>query len=61
MEKIYKHHSGYIGGLKEVPITRMRERRPEEVSWVWFNWVLIPLLCLALLLGDWRDMAGEEN
>lgn len=31
-EKIYRHHSGFIGGLKEVPITRMRERRPEEVS-----------------------------
>ena len=31
--KIYKHHSGFIGGLKEVPISRMRERRPEDVSW----------------------------
>lgn len=31
-QKIYKHHSGFIGGLKEVPISRMRERRPEEVS-----------------------------
>jgi len=30
-QKIYKHHSGFIGGLKEVPISRMRERRPEEV------------------------------
>lgn len=30
-DKIYRHHSGFIGGLKEVPITRMRERRPEEV------------------------------
>lgn len=32
-DKIYRHHSGFIGGLKEVPITRMRERRPEEVSY----------------------------
>lgn len=31
-DKVYRHHSGYIGGLKEVPISRMRERRPEEVS-----------------------------
>jgi large subunit ribosomal protein L13 len=30
-DKIYKHHTGFIGGLKEVPITRMRQRRPEEV------------------------------
>jgi large subunit ribosomal protein L13 len=31
-QKIYKHHSGFIGGLKEVPISRMRTRRPEEVG-----------------------------
>lgn len=30
-DKIYRHHSGFIGGLKEVPITRMQERRPEEI------------------------------
>lgn len=30
-QKVYRHHSGFIGGLKEVPISRMRERRPEEV------------------------------
>lgn len=33
-DKVYRHHSGFIGGLKEVPITRMRERRPDEVSFV---------------------------
>jgi hypothetical protein len=31
-QKIYKHHSGFIGGLKEVPISQMRTRRPEEVG-----------------------------
>ncbi|KAK4688158.1 large subunit ribosomal protein L13, partial [Tremellales sp. Uapishka_1] len=30
-DKIYRHHSGFIGGLKEVPISRMRERRPEDI------------------------------
>lgn len=30
-DKVYRHHSGFIGGLKEVPITRMQERRPEEI------------------------------
>lgn len=34
-DKTYFHHSGFMGGLKEVPITRMRDRRPEEVSCVW--------------------------
>lgn len=31
-DKTYFHHSGFMDGLKEVPITRMRNRRPEEVS-----------------------------
>ncbi|KAJ9094947.1 hypothetical protein QFC21_005739 [Naganishia friedmannii] len=30
-DKVYRYHSGFIGGLKEVPIGRMRERRPEEI------------------------------
>jgi large subunit ribosomal protein L13 len=30
-QKIYRHHSGYPGGLKEVPIRRVLERRPTEV------------------------------
>lgn len=30
-QKVYRHHSGYIGGLKEVPISVMRERRPEAI------------------------------
>jgi len=30
-QKIYRHHSGYPGGLKEIPIRSMLQRRPEEV------------------------------
>jgi large subunit ribosomal protein L13 len=30
-QKIYYHHSGYPGGLKEVPIRTLMKRRPEEV------------------------------
>ena len=28
-QKIYRHHSGYPGGLKEIPIRVMLQRRPE--------------------------------
>ena len=28
-QKIYRHHSGYPGGLKEVPAKRVREAKPE--------------------------------
>src|ERR1700745_668589 len=30
-QKIYRHHSGAPGGLKEVPIRTLLRRRPEEV------------------------------
>jgi len=30
-QKIYRHHSGYPGGLKEVKASRMRENRPERM------------------------------
>lgn len=30
-QKIYRHHSGYPGGLKEVKAARMRETRPERM------------------------------
>lgn len=30
-QKVYRRHSGYPGGLKEIPIRAMMQRRPEEV------------------------------
>ena len=30
-QKVYRHHSGYPGGLKEVSFKRMLEKRPERV------------------------------
>jgi large subunit ribosomal protein L13 len=31
-DKVYRRYSGFMGGLKEVPITRLRERKGEDVS-----------------------------
>ncbi len=30
-QKIYRHYSGYMGGLKETPIRTMLEKKPQEV------------------------------
>jgi large subunit ribosomal protein L13 len=30
-QKVYRRHSGYPGGLKEIPIRLLLQRRPEEV------------------------------
>jgi large subunit ribosomal protein L13 len=30
-QKVYRHHSGYPGGLKEISVRSLLQRRPEEV------------------------------
>lgn len=30
-QKIYKHHSGYPGGLKETTLKELRAKKPEEI------------------------------
>lgn len=30
-QKVYRHHTLFIGGLKEVPYRRMREKHPERI------------------------------
>lgn len=29
--KIYHHHTGYIGGIKSVPLEKIREKHPERI------------------------------
>jgi large subunit ribosomal protein L13 len=31
MQKVYRYHTGFVGGLKEVPFRRMRDERPDKV------------------------------
>ncbi len=28
-QKMYKHHSGYVGGLKEIPYRQLMQKKPE--------------------------------
>jgi len=30
-KKLYRHHTGYVGNLKEVPLKEMLAKKPEEV------------------------------
>jgi len=30
-QKVYRHHSGYPGGWKEIPVRRVLEQRPDQV------------------------------
>ena len=33
-QKVYRHHSGYIGGMKETPARVMMEKTPEKAMFV---------------------------
>ncbi len=33
-QKIYRHHSGYIGGMKERTAREMMEQKPEEMMYI---------------------------
>ena len=43
-DKVYRHYSGFMGGLKEVPIGRLRERKGEDVSGRVSVWTSVRLL-----------------
>jgi large subunit ribosomal protein L13 len=30
-QKVYRHHTGYAGGLKEIPFRQMLERKPDQI------------------------------
>lgn len=30
-QKLYRHYTGFIGGLREIPYRRMQERKPEYI------------------------------
>jgi large subunit ribosomal protein L13 len=31
-QKLYRHHTGWPGGLKEIPFDRLMENKPDEVT-----------------------------
>ena len=53
-QKIYRHHSGYIGGMKEVPAKVMLEKNPEKAMTLAIKGML-PHNSLG------RQMAKKEN
>ncbi|GHJ83678.1 hypothetical protein NliqN6_0080 [Naganishia liquefaciens] len=60
-DKVYVSHSGFMGGLKEVPIGRMRERRPEEIIRKAVSSMLPKNTFRQRRLERLKIFAGEEN
>src|SRR5438270_100784 len=58
-QKVYHTHSGYPGGLKTVPVKRVRETRPE---WVVREAILgmLPKVAVPLYVGAGAGLRGES-
>lgn len=60
-QKIYRHHSGYIGGMKEVPASVMLDKNPEKAMTLAIKGMLPHNSLGAQCLRKLRVYAGSEH
>ena len=60
-QKIYRHHSGYIGGIKEVSAKVMLEKNPEKAMMLAIKGMLPHTKLGAAQLKKLRVYAGSEH
>ena len=60
-EKIYRHHSGYIGGMKEVKAKDMMENKPEKAMMLAVKGMLPKNSLGRQMLTKLRVYAGPEH
>ena len=60
-QKIYRHHSGYIGGMKEVPAKVMLEKNPEKAMMLAIKGMLPHNSLGRTQLKKLRVYAGAEH
>ena len=60
-QKIYRHHSGYIGGMKEVPAKVMLEKNPEKAMKLSIKGILTQKTKGRKMAKKLRVYAGNEH
>ena len=60
-QKIYRHHSGYIGGMKEIPARVMLEKNPEKAMTLAIKGMLPHNSLGRQMLKKLRVYAGAEH
>ena len=60
-QKVYRHHSGYIGGLKEVTARTMMENKPEKAMYKAVEGMLPHTKLGRLMIKKLRVYAGPEH
>ena len=60
-QKIYRHHSGYIGGMKEVSAKNMLEKNPEKAMMLAVKGMLPHTSLGRQMATKLRTFAGSEH
>ena len=60
-QKIYRHHSGYIGGMKETPARVMLEKNPERAMTLAIKGMLPNNSLCIQIIKKLRVYAGSEH
>lgn len=60
-QKIYRHHTGYIGNMKETPLRRMLQEKPEEVLKASVNGMLPKSKLRAPMMKRLKVFAGPQH
>ena len=60
-QKVYRHHSGYIGGMKEVPAKVMLEKNPEKAITLAIKGMLPHNSLGRQMIKKLRVYAGSEH
>ena len=60
-QKIYRHHSGYIGGMKETPARVMMDKNPEKAMFLAVKGMLPHTRLGRQMIKKLRVYAGSEH
>ena len=60
-QKVYRHHSGYIGGMKEATAREMMDKKPEEVMFLAVKGMLPHTKLGRQMIKKLRVYAGSEH
>ena len=60
-QKVYRHHTGYIGNLKEISYKRMLQEKPEEIITAAVKGMLPKSKLRAPMMKRLRVYAGGEH
>ena len=60
-QKMYRYHTGYVGGLKEITYREMMEKKPEEVVAHAVSGMLPKNKLRARMMTRLRVFAGAEH